>query len=87
MSQGTLDKALELIDTLDEPALREVERAVRARLEPAAEAPAPRRFHQALLAAGLVREIRSPAGRAHIERPLVPIQGPPLSQTIVEERR
>jgi len=44
-------------------------------------------FHEDLLASGLVRTIKSPTARSKDERPLVSIQGPPLSQTIVEDRR
>ena len=44
-------------------------------------------FHEALLASGLVKELKSVRSRTDRDRPLVPIQGRPLSETIVEERR
>jgi hypothetical protein len=47
------------------------------------------RFQQQLMAAGLLREIkRPPAALVSLPRPpRVTLQGPPLSTTIVEERR
>ncbi|MGV0029152.1 hypothetical protein [Phormidesmis priestleyi] len=43
-------------------------------------------FHQALVEAGLVRQIKNSAsGRTH--RPLIQVQGESVSQTIIEERR
>jgi hypothetical protein len=37
--------------------------------------------------AGLVKQIRKPSADSRSERPLVAIQGKPLSATIVEDRR
>jgi hypothetical protein len=64
---------------------------------PSADAPRPgehagdeearQAFHHDLLVSGLVRAIKKPAAHLKVERPLVQIQGKPLSQTIVEERR
>jgi hypothetical protein len=44
-------------------------------------------FHDALLAAGLVTQFKTP--RAGSERPyqLIEVKGKPLSETIIEERR
>jgi hypothetical protein len=46
-----------------------------------------RAFHEALLASGLVLEIKAP--RRSEEKPFRPIEvkGKPLSETIIEERR
>ncbi len=44
-------------------------------------------FYQSLLASGLILEIKRGAVRDAAERPLVRIQGKPLSETLVEERR
>ena len=43
--------------------------------------------NQALIAAGVVKQIKAVPPRVHKERPLVPIQGKPLPETIIEERR
>ncbi len=42
--------------------------------------------HQALLDAGIVKKIKTPPVNFS-EAPAVPIQGKPLSKTIIEERR
>ena len=44
-------------------------------------------FYQALLASGLVTRIKQPSRDQAFERPLIQIQGKPLSETIIEERR
>jgi hypothetical protein len=67
--------------------LQLVRSAVEERLQQEDETTAQQAFHQALLAAGLVKEIKVTPARVHGERPLVPIQGKPLSATIIEERR
>ena len=44
-------------------------------------------FHQALLAAGLVKSINTPLTTSNADRRLIQVKGKPLSETIVEERR
>ncbi|MCU0566029.1 MAG: hypothetical protein MUF49_05475 [Oculatellaceae cyanobacterium Prado106] len=44
-------------------------------------------FNQALLASGLVKQIQQPSREQPPERRLIPIQGKPLSETMIEERR
>lgn len=87
MAQSTLEQALELIRTLDLSDLRQVEQAVQERLKPSEEAAARDAFHRALIASGLVKRIKPPSCRSGAETPPVPIQGKPLSETIIEERR
>jgi len=44
-------------------------------------------FHQTLLAAGLVKSIKTPHTTSTAARRLIQVRGKPLSETIVEERR
>lgn len=44
-------------------------------------------FHQALLASGLVSHINPPRDPSKAERPVFEVQGEPLSETIMRERR
>jgi tetratricopeptide (TPR) repeat protein len=44
-------------------------------------------FHRALLASGLVRQIKQPPRSQPSERQLIQVQGKPVSETIIEERR
>jgi hypothetical protein len=86
MSEVALKQTLELLPNLEPDELQQVSEAIRQRLEPSANPAALDAFHRALLESGLVLQIKTPPRTAR-ETPLVPIQGPPLSQTIIEERR
>jgi hypothetical protein len=44
-------------------------------------------FHQALVSAGLVRQIKNPTFERRTSQHLIQVQGEPVSQTIVGERR
>ena len=60
---------------------------VRSLLEPTDREAAREAALQVLEASGLVKEIKRTPMAARPERPLIPIQGKPLSETIIEERR
>jgi len=87
MGRASVDQVLEMIRELDADELREVRQAVEAQLEQQSEASGREAFRRALLEAGLVQEFKAPPLRPAEERPLVPIQGKPLSETIIEGRR
>lgn len=87
MSETALKQTLDLLQSLEAEELREVEEATRARLASLSEASALDEFHRALIAAGLVLEIKTPDPASAPETPLVSIRGAPLSRTIIEERR
>jgi hypothetical protein len=87
MAQATLTRILEEIQTLASEELRQVQNAIEQRLSPTHESPEEERFLQTLVESGLIKEIKRPPRDRTIQRPLVPIQGKPLSETIVEERR
>lgn len=44
-------------------------------------------FHRALLASGLVTRITPPRDPSKAERPRIVVQGEPVSETIIRERR
>ncbi|GET44088.1 hypothetical protein [Microseira wollei] len=44
-------------------------------------------FHQALLTSGLVRQIKKPSQERLNQRRLIHVEGKPVSETIIEERR
>jgi hypothetical protein len=87
MARSALSRAIAAIQELDAEELRQLQQAVQERLGQQAEADAREAFHQALLASGLVKALKTPSGRPAAERPLVPIQGKPLSETLLEDRR
>jgi hypothetical protein len=43
-------------------------------------------FHQSLLDAGLVKQIKRPSYQSITERRLIQSEGKPVSETIIEER-
>ncbi len=87
MTQTVLYQILEQIKTLEPNELLQVSRAVQERLVSEGEVRKRQAFHQALLASGLVRQIKTPLPLDISERRLVQVQGKPVSQTIIEERR
>ena len=87
MAQVTLECILQEIKTLEPEELLKVQQAVQAQLASTGYSPEEEQVLQELLKVGLLTEIKP----RHIDRqvayPLVPIQGKPLSETILEERR
>jgi hypothetical protein len=87
MAEAEVNRALEILQELSVEELRQVRSVLEERLQQESAATAQEAFHQALVAAGLVKQIKAGPRRVREERPLVPIQGKPLSETIIEERR
>jgi hypothetical protein len=87
MAQATLTRVLKDISTLSPEELRKVRGIVDERLTTTATEDPDEEVLQAMLRAGLITEIKRPDRKPMPERPLVPIIGKPLSETIVEERR
>ncbi|NER28439.1 MAG: hypothetical protein F6J89_12590 [Symploca sp. SIO1C4] len=44
-------------------------------------------LHKALLTSGLVKHLKQPSYNQQTERRLIQVQGKPVSETIIEERR
>ena len=44
-------------------------------------------FHQVLLSKGLLKKVKKPLAPDTIERQLIEVNGKPVSQTIIEERK
>jgi len=87
MAKAAVSRALEILQELSAEELGQVRSALEERLQQESETTAQEAFHRALIAAGLVKQIKAAPPRVREERPLVPIQGKPLSETIIEERR
>jgi hypothetical protein len=87
MAQAVLQRVLEEIGTLELDELGFVERAVQKRLETAGYSMEEWKAMQALVAAGLLKEIKPRYVGPAVEYQPVTIQGKPLSVTIIEERR
>ena len=73
-----------LIEVQGEPVSETI---IREREAPASEEEKKAVFHQSMLAAGLLTHIPSPRDPSKAERPLITVQGEPVSETIIRERR
>jgi hypothetical protein len=87
MAQAALERILDEIKTLDPKELQEVERVVRSLLEPSSKEAEREAVLRVLQNSGLVKEIKRPPMDVARERPLGSVQGKPISETIIEERR
>ncbi len=87
MPQATLSQILDQLKALDADELRQLGQAVQEQLSPPEEVRKREAFHQALLASGLVKQIKKPRLTDTVERRLIEVQGKPVSETILEERR
>lgn len=87
MIQTRLDHVIEEIRHLELNELGRVERVIQERRETLGYSPQERKAMQALVDAGLMKEITPRCQASAIEHLPVPIQGKPLSETIIEERR
>ena len=89
MAQAVLNRVLTDVEALEPEELRSVERVVQDQLRAAEYGYSREEWvaMQALTEAGLLKEIKPRRrGSVRLHAP-VPIQGKPLSETVVEERR
>ena len=86
MSQASLKSILQQLKTLTVDELRRIQQAVRERLTPKGRSGGREAVYAALNANGLVPQIGEPKPGSK-PPPLVKVDGKPVSQTIIEERR
>ena len=87
MAHSTLYQILDQLSTLEPEELRQLGQAVQAHLTPQAETQKREAFHQALLTSGLVKQIKPQRECESPQRRFIEVQGKPVSETILEERR
>ena len=87
MQRAVLQQVLEQIRVLDPKELRQVQRVVQERLAPSRETPKRQAFYRSLQASGLVKQVKTRPPTELPHRQLIKVDGPPVSQTIIEERR
>jgi hypothetical protein len=87
MAKATLDRIIEEIKTLDAEEWRRLREALDTMAAPSEEAHKREALRQALRAAGLVTQMRQPRAADTPNRRLIEVQGKPVSETIIEERR
>jgi hypothetical protein len=87
MTQAILNEILGQLQELKLQELQELKQAVQQQLMTKLPTSKSIAFHQALLDSGLVKQIKQPNYRQPTEPQLIKIQGKPLFETIIEERR
>ncbi len=87
MKQPVFREILEQIKDLEIAELQELDKAIQHHLADKKELIEKNAFHQSLLSSGLVKQIRQPHYRQVDQQQLIQVQGQPLSETIIEERR
>ena len=87
MTQAILNQILDQLQSLELAELQQLNQSVQDYLADQEEAAKRAAFHQALVTSGLVRQIKKSSYKRLIKQQLVQLEGQPISETIVEERR
>ena len=87
MAQETLNQILVQAKTLELEELQQLQRTLQTYLNEKVQSDPQAAFHQSLIDAGLVKQIKRPSQHLISERRLVQVEGKPVSETIMEERR
>ncbi|MBW4634626.1 MAG: hypothetical protein KME30_22770 [Iphinoe sp. HA4291-MV1] len=87
MAQETLKQILNQLETLELEELQQLHQTIQRYLAQKERTDKQAAFHQALIDAGLVKQIKRPSYDPIAERRLIQVEGKPVSETIIAERR
>lgn len=87
MAIETLNQILKQLETLELEELQQLNQTIKKYLADKEETIKHAAFHQALIDSGLVKQIKHPAYESITERRLIHVEGKPVSESIIEERR
>ncbi len=87
MAQDTLNQIMSQLRTLELEELKQLHQTIQKYLADREETDKQAAFHQALINSGLVKQIKQPSYNPISERRLIQVEGKPVSETIIEERR
>lgn len=87
MALVTLNQIIKQLETLEIEELQQLNQTIHKYLTDREEAVKQAVFHQSLIDSGLVKQIKHPAYEPITERRLIQVEGKPISETIIEERR
>jgi len=85
MSQAILQQILNQLESLEPEELQQLNQIIQEYFLNKEQAKRTE-FHKALLNSGLVKQIKQASSIGKTERPLIQVQGKPVSETIIEER-
>lgn len=87
MTQAILNQILNQLEALEPEELQELNQAIQKYLVTKDKDTVETKFHQALLTSGLIKQLKESSSTQQTKRRLIQIQGKPISETIIEERR
>ena len=87
MTKAILNQILAQLEALEPEELQQLNQIVQKHLTAKEEAVQQTSFHNALLTSGLVKQLKQPFYSRQSQRQLIQIQGKPVSETMIEERR
>jgi hypothetical protein len=87
MTQATFVKLISQLEVLEIDELQMLSQAIQLRLNTVDESGKLAGFYSSLLSSGLVRNIKPIYSQQQSRQALITIQGNPISQTIIEDRR
>lgn len=87
MTQATLVKLISQLEVLEIEELQKLSLAIKVRLSKVDESDKLAGFYSSLLTSGLVTHIKPIYSQQQPRLSLIAIQGDPVSQTIIEDRR
>ncbi|NMG18928.1 hypothetical protein [Brasilonema bromeliae] len=87
MAQETLKQILNQLETLEIQELQQLHQTIQRYLAEKETTNKQAAFHQALIDAGLVKQIKHPSYDLISERRLIQVEGKPVSETIIAESR
>lgn len=86
MTQAIFNQILDQLETLELEELQQLNQVIQRYLADKEKTAQRTTFHKALLASGLVKQLKQPSYSRQTERRLIQAQGKPVSETIIEER-
>jgi len=87
MTQATLVKLISQLEVLEIDELQKLSQAIKVRLDTVDESDKLAGFYSSLLTSGLVSHVKQIHLQQQPRLSLIAIQGNPISQTIIEDRR
>jgi hypothetical protein len=87
MTQATLVKLISQLEVLEIEELQKLSLAINVRLNAVDESDKLAGFYSSLLTSGLVSQVKPIYSQQQPRQSLIKIQGNPISQTIIEDRR
>lgn len=87
MTQATLAKLIGQLEVLEIEELQKLSQAIKVRLDTVDESDKLAGFYSSLLTSGLLSHIKPIYSEPQPRLSLISIQGNPISQTIIEDRR